>query len=127
MIGVLSPTRAVLADSFEGQPLVRPNDLVIDKKDGIYFTDPIPRVEQAFRVLFPPVYLRRVSALRGRRKRRSTLSVAAPCIRLRCLRKASGAEPSRRSRSHRRLYLFSSEALSGEEPSNKSPPIIEFD
>jgi gluconolactonase len=41
-IGVLHPTRMVLADSFEGQPLVRPNDLVIDKKGGIYFTDPIP-------------------------------------------------------------------------------------
>jgi gluconolactonase len=49
MIGVLSPTRAVLADSFEGQPLVRPNDLVIDKKNGIYFTDPIPGAQQAFR------------------------------------------------------------------------------
>src|SRR5262245_22858176 len=41
-VGVLHPTRAVLADSFEGQPLVRPNDLVIDKKGGIYFSDPIP-------------------------------------------------------------------------------------
>ena len=41
-VGVLHPTRTVLADSFEGQPLVRPNDFVIDKKGGIYFTDPIP-------------------------------------------------------------------------------------
>jgi gluconolactonase len=41
-VGVLHPTRTVLADSFEGQPLVRPNDLVIDKKGGIYFSDPIP-------------------------------------------------------------------------------------
>lgn len=41
-VGVLHPTRLVLADSFEGQPLVRPNDLVIDRKGGIYFTDPIP-------------------------------------------------------------------------------------
>ena len=41
-IAVLHPTRTVLADSFEGQPLVRPNDLVIDRKGGIYFTDPIP-------------------------------------------------------------------------------------
>lgn len=48
-IAVLSPTRTVLADSFEGQPLVRPNDLVIDKKGGIYFTDPIPGPQQAFR------------------------------------------------------------------------------
>ena len=48
-IGVLHPTRAVLADSFEGQPLVRHNDLVIDKKGGIYFTDPIPGAQQQFR------------------------------------------------------------------------------
>lgn len=41
-VGVLHPTRTVLADSFEGQPLVRPNDLVIDRRGGIYFTDPIP-------------------------------------------------------------------------------------
>jgi gluconolactonase len=41
-IAVLHPTRTVLADSFDGQPLVRPNDLVIDRKGGIYFTDPIP-------------------------------------------------------------------------------------
>ncbi|MBN1294763.1 MAG: SMP-30/gluconolactonase/LRE family protein [Candidatus Latescibacteria bacterium] len=30
----------VLADSFEGEPLNAPNDLWIDKKGGIYFTDP---------------------------------------------------------------------------------------
>ena len=42
-VGVLAPEpRTVLADSFEGQPLVRPNDLVIDRRGGIYFTDPIP-------------------------------------------------------------------------------------
>jgi gluconolactonase len=41
-VAVLHPTRTVLAESFEGQPLVRPNDLVIDSKGGIYFTDPIP-------------------------------------------------------------------------------------
>ena len=39
----------VLADAFEGQPLVRPNDLVIDKKGGIYFSDPIPGAQQRFR------------------------------------------------------------------------------
>ena len=38
-VGVLAPEpRTVLADSFEGQRLVRPNDLVIDRKGGIYFT-----------------------------------------------------------------------------------------
>lgn len=28
-----------LTDSFEGKPYIRPNDLVVDKKGGIYFTD----------------------------------------------------------------------------------------
>jgi len=31
---------AALAANFEGKPFVRPNDLFVDKKDGIYFTDP---------------------------------------------------------------------------------------
>lgn len=31
---------AVLADNFEGTPFGRPNDLCVDKKGGIYFTDP---------------------------------------------------------------------------------------
>jgi gluconolactonase len=48
-VGVLAPTRQVLADKFEGQPLVRPNDLVIDKNNGIYFSDPIPNPQAAFR------------------------------------------------------------------------------
>ena len=34
------PREAVLADEFEGKPFVRPNDLFIDKKGGVYFTDP---------------------------------------------------------------------------------------
>jgi len=38
---VLAPTRSVLADSFGGQRLSAPNDLVVDKKGGVYFTDPI--------------------------------------------------------------------------------------
>jgi len=29
----------VLTDSFNGKPYIRPNDLVVDKKGGIYFTD----------------------------------------------------------------------------------------
>src|SRR5688572_9934013 len=37
-IGVLSPNRKVLADSFDGKPLGRLNDLVADKKGGVYFT-----------------------------------------------------------------------------------------
>jgi gluconolactonase len=49
---VLAPVRKTLADSFEGQPLVRPNDLVVDGKGGIYFTDPIPNRKIEFRA--PP-------------------------------------------------------------------------
>jgi gluconolactonase len=48
-IGALAPARLTLADSFEGQPLVRPNDLVVDKKGGIYFTDPLPNPQMQFR------------------------------------------------------------------------------
>jgi gluconolactonase len=48
-IATLAPTTAILADTFEGQPLVRPNDLVIDRKNGIYFTDAIPNPQVAFR------------------------------------------------------------------------------
>jgi gluconolactonase len=48
-VGVLAPVRMTLADSFEGQPLVRPNDLVVDKKGGIYFTDPLPTPQMQFR------------------------------------------------------------------------------
>jgi gluconolactonase len=49
-VGVLAPEpRTVLADSFEGQPLVRPNDLVIDRRGGIYFTDPLGNPQQRFR------------------------------------------------------------------------------
>jgi len=32
-----------LATSFGGKPLRSPNDLIVDKKGGIYFTDPAPR------------------------------------------------------------------------------------
>ncbi len=28
----------LLADSFEGKPFIRPNDIVVDKKGGVYFT-----------------------------------------------------------------------------------------
>jgi gluconolactonase len=39
-IAVLSPTRDVLADSWDGMPLLRPNDLTTDRRGGIYFSDP---------------------------------------------------------------------------------------
>jgi gluconolactonase len=35
----LYPERKILADKFEGQPLQRLSDVVIDKNDGIYFTE----------------------------------------------------------------------------------------
>jgi gluconolactonase len=38
-VGVLHPVRMTLAEQFESVPLVFPNDLVIDTKGGIYFTD----------------------------------------------------------------------------------------
>jgi gluconolactonase len=43
-IGVIYPKEreAVLSDNFEGKPFGRPNDLVVDKKGGVYFTDPGP-------------------------------------------------------------------------------------
>ena len=39
-IGVIWPkgSEAILADNFEGKPFEGPNDLVVDKKDGVYFT-----------------------------------------------------------------------------------------
>ena len=37
-VSVLTPTRVVLADRFEGKPLGRLNDLVVDAKGGVYFT-----------------------------------------------------------------------------------------
>jgi gluconolactonase len=37
-VSVLTPTRVVLADRFEGRPLGRLNDLVVDAKGGVYFT-----------------------------------------------------------------------------------------
>jgi gluconolactonase len=55
-VSVLYPrgTEALLADNYEGKPFIRPNDLVVDRKDGIYFTDcaqigtePPPGIPQA--------------------------------------------------------------------------------
>src|SRR5262245_20987151 len=46
-IGVLAPkgSEAVLTDSFEGKPFGWPNDLVVDKKGGVYFTEPGPNAQ----------------------------------------------------------------------------------
>jgi len=38
VVGVLAPERSTLADNFEGKPLGRLNDLVADRKGGVYFT-----------------------------------------------------------------------------------------
>jgi gluconolactonase len=38
LVGALSPQRQTLADTFAGKPLGRLNDLVADKKGGVYFT-----------------------------------------------------------------------------------------
>lgn len=38
-VGEMMPMKATLSDKFGGHPFGRPNDLVIDKKGGIYFTD----------------------------------------------------------------------------------------
>ena len=55
MIGVLAPEpRTVLADKLKGQPLSFPNDLVIDKKGGVYFTDQIRRPGEAQYFRPPP-------------------------------------------------------------------------
>lgn len=41
-VGVIHPkgSEKILADNFEGKPFGRPNDLVVDKKGGVYFTEP---------------------------------------------------------------------------------------
>jgi gluconolactonase len=38
VVGILAPERKTLADSFDGKPLGRLNDLVVDRKGGAYFT-----------------------------------------------------------------------------------------
>lgn len=43
-IGVIYPkgSEATLTDNFDGKPYGRPNDLVVSKSGGVYFTDPGP-------------------------------------------------------------------------------------
>jgi gluconolactonase len=56
-IGVVYPkgSEAVLADSFEGKPFGRPNDLVVDKKGGVYFTEPGPNAQPGTTPAAPPL------------------------------------------------------------------------
>ena len=56
-VGVIYPkgSEAVLADNFEGKRFSRPNDLVVNKKGGVYFTDSGPsRPEEAANLEMPP-------------------------------------------------------------------------
>ena len=48
-IGVIFPagSQAVLADNFEGRPFSRPNDLIVARNGGVYFTDPGLTAQQA--------------------------------------------------------------------------------
>ena len=48
-IGVIHPpeSRAVLADTYEGRPFSRPNDLIVARNGGVYFNDPGLTVQQA--------------------------------------------------------------------------------
>jgi gluconolactonase len=48
-IGVIHPaeSRATLVDNFEGRPFSRPNDVIVAKNGGVYFTDPGLTVQQA--------------------------------------------------------------------------------
>jgi len=48
LVGVIYPkgSEAVLADNFDGKPFGRPNDLVVDKTGGVYFTEPGPNAAQ---------------------------------------------------------------------------------
>lgn len=41
-IAVIDPpgSERIITDNFEGMPYGRPNDLIVDKKGGVYFTDP---------------------------------------------------------------------------------------
>lgn len=48
-IGVIYPpgSEAVLADQYDGMPFSRPNDLIVAKNGGVYFTDPGLTAQQA--------------------------------------------------------------------------------
>ena len=48
-IGVVYPpgSEAVLADKYDGKPFSRPNDLIVAKNGGVYFTDPGLTAQQA--------------------------------------------------------------------------------
>jgi gluconolactonase len=55
-IGVIYPHKnaGMLVDNFEGKPFGRPNDLVSDKKGGIYFSDPANVAASGPPAVLPP-------------------------------------------------------------------------
>lgn len=57
-IGILSPTDKVLAASYDGKPLLKPNDLVIDTKGGIYFSDQKPKPGKGAETVDPQAHSR---------------------------------------------------------------------
>jgi gluconolactonase len=57
LIGVLYPKgqEATLSDNFDGKPFGRPNDLVVGKNGGIYFSEPGPNATAAGPPPVPPL------------------------------------------------------------------------
>ena len=57
LIGVIYPVgeEATLSDNFDGKPYGRPNDLVVDKKGGVYFSEPGPNLTPGQPPVTPPL------------------------------------------------------------------------
>lgn len=57
LIGVIYPKgqEATLTDNFDGKPYGRPNDLVVDKKGGVYFSEPGPNATPGQPPTTPPL------------------------------------------------------------------------
>lgn len=55
-VGVIHPkgAEAVIADTFEGKPFGRPNDLVVSTRGGVYFTEPGPNAQPGAPPPSPP-------------------------------------------------------------------------
>ena len=57
LIGVIYPKgqEATLSDNYDGKPYGRPNDLVVDKKGGVYFSEPGPNATPGQPPPVPPL------------------------------------------------------------------------
>ena len=57
LVGVIYPKgqEATLTDNYDGKPYGRPNDLVVDKKGGVYFSEPGPNVTPGQPAPTPPL------------------------------------------------------------------------